>query len=57
MLLGSRETFLLCFHLIMTESKITTAVVSLNGTNYSTRKIQCKIALLKEGLGKIVTGE
>ena len=41
----------------MAESKIATAVVPLNGTNYPTWKIQCKMALMKEGLWKIVTGE
>ena len=41
----------------MIELKIATAVVSLNDTNYSTWKIQCKIALIKEALVKIVTGE
>ena len=33
----------------MAESKIV-AVVPLNSTNYSTWKIQCKMALIKEGL-------
>jgi len=41
----------------MAESKIATAVVPLNGTNYPTWKVQCKMALMKEGLWKIVTGE
>ena len=43
----------------MVESKIATAIVPLNGTNYPTWKIQCKMALMKEGLWKImiVTGE
>ena len=41
----------------MAESKIATAVVPLNGSNYPTWKIQCKMALMKEGLWKIVTGE
>ena len=41
----------------MAESKIATAVVPLNGTNYPTWKIQSKMALMKEGLWKIVTGE
>ena len=39
----------------MAESK-TVAVVPLNGTNYSTWKIQCKMALIKEGLWAIVNG-
>ena len=41
----------------MAESKIATGIVPLNGTNYPTWKIQCKMALMKEGLWKIVTGE
>ena len=39
----------------MAESK-TVAVVPLNSTNYSTWKIQCKMALIKEGLWDIVNG-
>ena len=39
----------------MAESKIV-AVVALNSTNYSTWKIQCKMALIKEGLWGIVKG-
>ena len=39
----------------MAESKIV-AVVPLNSTNYSTWKIQCKMALIKEGLWGIVNG-
>ena len=39
----------------MAESK-TVAVVLLNSTNYSTWKIQCKMALIKEGLWDIVNG-
>ena len=39
----------------MAESK-TVAMVPLNCTNYSTRKIQCKMALIKEGLWGIVNG-
>ena len=41
----------------MAESKISTTVVLLNGTNYPTWNIQCKMAFMKEGLWKIVTGE
>ena len=33
------------------------AVVPLNGTNYTTWKIQCRMALMKEGLWRIVTGD
>ena len=32
-------------------------VVPQNGTSYPTWKIQCRIALMKEGLWKIVTGD
>ena len=39
----------------MAESK-TAAVVPLNSSNYSTWKIQCKIALIKDGLWGIVNG-
>ena len=39
----------------MAESR-TVAVVPLNSTNYSTWKIQCKMALIKEGLWCIVNG-
>ena len=38
----------------MAESKGTVMVVPLNGSNYVTWKIQCKMALIKEGLWKIV---
>ena len=40
----------------MAESRSTVAVVPLNGTNYVTWKVQCKMALMKEGLWKIVEG-
>ena len=39
----------------MAESK-TVAVVPLNRTNYATWKIQCKMALVKDGLWGIVNG-
>ena len=39
----------------MAESR-TVAVVPLNSTNYPTWKIQCKMALIKEGLWDIVNG-
>ena len=35
----------------------TVTVVPLNGTNYPTWKIQCGMALMKEGLWRIVTGQ
>ena len=38
----------------MAESKVTT-ITPLNGTNYPTWKVQCKMALMKEGLWQIVT--
>ena len=40
----------------MAELKSMVAVVPLNGTNYVTWKIQCKMALMKKGLWKIVEG-
>ena len=40
----------------MAESKGTVMVIPLNGSNYVTRKIQCKMALIEEGLWKIVEG-
>ena len=40
----------------MAESRSVT-VVPLNGSNYSTWKIQCKMALIKDGLWGIVSGE
>ena len=39
----------------MAESR-TVAVAPLNGSNYVTWKIQCKMGLMKEGLWKIVEG-
>ena len=33
------------------------AVVPLKGSNHPTWKIQCRMALMKEALWKIVTGE
>ena len=41
----------------MAESKIATAVVPLNGTNYPTWKIQFRMVLMKEDLWKIATEE
>ena len=41
----------------MAESRTATTVVPLNGSNYPTWKIQCKMALMKEGLWRIVTGD
>ena len=40
----------------MAESKLTT-VVPLNDRNYPTWKIQCRMALMRESLWRIVTGE
>ena len=39
----------------MAESKMV-AVVPLSNTNYSTWKVQCKMALIKEGFWNIVNG-
>ena len=38
-----------------TEMK-TAAIVSLKGANYSTWKVQCRMALVREGLWGIVAG-
>ena len=38
------------------ELKSVTAVVPLNGKNYPTRKVQCRMSLTKEGLWNIVEG-
>ena len=40
----------------MAESK-SAMVIPLNSSNYSTWKIQCRMALIKEGLWRIVSGE
>jgi len=39
----------------MAESR-TVTVVPLSSTNYATRKVQCKMALIKEGLWSILNG-
>ena len=39
----------------MAESR-TVAVVPLNGSNYPTWKVQCRMALMKDGLWNIVNG-
>ncbi len=39
----------------MAESKAT-VVVPLNGENYSTWKVQCRMALIKEGVWGLVSG-
>ena len=39
----------------MAESRVV-VVVPLKGPNYATGKIQCRMALMKEGLWGIVTG-
>ena len=43
----------------MAKSRTATLVVPLNGSNYPTWKVQCKMAFMKEeeGLWRIVTGE
>jgi transposase InsO family protein len=41
-------------HKMASESK--TAIVPLNDSNYSTWKVQCRMALMKDGLWGIVTG-
>ena len=39
----------------MAESKVTTVVVPLNGTNYPTWRVQCKMVLMKDELWEFVT--
>ena len=39
-----------------TENRSSVAVVPLNGSNYATWKIQCRMALIKDGLWSIVNG-
>ena len=46
---------LLCLLFAMSKMK-TVAVVPLNGTNYPTWKLQCRMALMKDGLWGIVNG-
>ena len=41
----------------MADSRTVTAVVPFTSTNYPTWKVQCKMALMKGGLWKIVTGD
>ena len=52
-----RNCFVVSSYFVMVESKSVTAVVPLNCSNYPTWKIQCKMALMKDGLWKIVIGE
>ena len=40
----------------MAESKTTVMVAPLNGANYPTWKVQCRMALMKDGLWNIVNG-
>ena len=40
----------------MAESKSVVTVVPLNGSNYGTWKVQCRMALVKDGLWSIVSG-
>ena len=40
----------------MAESKTTVSLVPLNGSNYPTWKVQCRMALVREGLWGIVAG-
>ena len=41
----------------MAESNWTVAVILLNRSNYPTWRIQCKMALVKEGLWNIIEGK
>ena len=40
----------------MAESKMTVSLVPLNGSNYPTWKVQCRMALVRDGLWRIVEG-
>lgn len=40
----------------MAESKVSVTIVPLNGANYPTWKVQCPIALVRDGLWGIVSG-
>ena len=40
----------------MAESKTTVSLVPLNGSNYPTWKVQCRMALVRDGLWGIVEG-
>ena len=40
----------------MAESKTTVSLVPLNGSNYPTWKVQCRMALVRDGLWEIVEG-
>ena len=40
----------------MAESKSTMVIIPLNGNSYATLRIQCKIALMREGLWIIEDG-
>jgi hypothetical protein len=39
---------------MMAESKAAATIIPLNGTNYPTWKVQCKMALIKDDLWNIV---
>ena len=38
------------------EGKHYVSIVALNGANYSTWKVQCRMALIREGLWGIIAG-
>ena len=42
--------------LYFTMAEVKASIVPLNQTNYPTWKVQCRIALMKEGLWSIVDG-
>ena len=46
----------LCTSETMAKSKTTVTVVPLSGKNYPTWKVQCRMALMKDGLWNIVKG-
>ena len=41
----------------LSETMTTILIMLLNGPNYATWKVQCKLALMKEGLWNFVTGD
>ena len=53
--MGPNFAVVCCVLFAMSEMK-TVAVVPLNGTNYPMWKLQCRMALMKDGLLGIVNG-
>ena len=55
LLLSLINSFNSCKTLMAAETK-TTSIVPLNGTNYPAWQIQCRMALMKDGLWKLIDG-